>query len=152
MPIAYPIPNNIVLIGCVDVDVSLANRAPWPSCSPPSPENHLHIMIDAPGFWKLTTALYPDGDAHLSSDVVLGVGKSLVVVSNGYVAYTFSHRTHFLTLVEAGLFSQCTHLGKLTTNWRRASVGSRRAPSSSCSITTLSSSERQDRRWHVPKG
>ena len=31
--------------------------------------NHLHIMIDAPGFRKLTTALFPEGDVYLSSDV-----------------------------------------------------------------------------------
>jgi hypothetical protein len=39
-------------------------------------------MIDALGFRKLTTALYPEGDAILSSDAVFGVKKSLVVVSN----------------------------------------------------------------------
>jgi len=39
------------------------------------------MMIDAPGFHKLTTALYPEGDAILSSDAVFGVKKSLVVVS-----------------------------------------------------------------------
>ena len=43
--------------------------------------NHLHMMIVAPGFRKLTTALYPEGDIYLSSDVVFGVKKSLVVVS-----------------------------------------------------------------------
>jgi len=37
-------------------------------------------MIDAPGFHKLTTALYPEGDPYLSSDVAFGVKKSLVVV------------------------------------------------------------------------
>jgi len=43
--------------------------------------SHLHMMIDAPGFHKLTTALYPEGDAILASDAVFGVKKSLVVVS-----------------------------------------------------------------------
>lgn len=43
--------------------------------------NHLHMMIDAPGFRKLTTALYPEGDVNLPSDPVFGVKKSLVVVS-----------------------------------------------------------------------
>jgi protocatechuate 3,4-dioxygenase beta subunit len=43
--------------------------------------NHLHMMIKAPGFHKLTTALYPEGDPILSSDAVFGVKKSLVVVS-----------------------------------------------------------------------
>ena len=40
------------------------------------------MMIEAPGFRKLTTALYPEGDAYLTSDPVFGVKKSLVVVSN----------------------------------------------------------------------
>jgi hypothetical protein len=35
-------------------------------------------MIGAPRFRKLMTALYPEGDAYLSSDVVFGVRKSLV--------------------------------------------------------------------------
>jgi len=43
--------------------------------------SHLHIMIDAPGFHKLTTSLYPEGDVFLSSDAVFGVKRSLVVVS-----------------------------------------------------------------------
>lgn len=47
--------------------------------------NHLHLMIEAPGFNNLTTALYPEGDDWLSSDAVFGVKKSLVVVSVLYV-------------------------------------------------------------------
>lgn len=43
--------------------------------------NHLHLMIEAPGYQKLITALYPEGDELLSSDAVFGVKKSLVVVS-----------------------------------------------------------------------
>ena len=39
------------------------------------------MMIDAPGFHKLVTSLYPEGDEFLSSDAVFGVKKSLVVVS-----------------------------------------------------------------------
>jgi hypothetical protein len=38
-------------------------------------------MIDAPGFRKVVTSLYPEGDEFLSSDAVFGVKKSLVVVS-----------------------------------------------------------------------
>jgi len=41
--------------------------------------NHLHLMIEAPGYHKLTTALYPDGDQFLATDAVFGVKKSLVV-------------------------------------------------------------------------
>ena len=47
--------------------------------------NHLHMIIDAPGFRKLTTALYPEGDVYFTSDPVFGVKKSLVAVR-----YTFS--------------------------------------------------------------
>ena len=43
--------------------------------------NHLHMMIEAPGFHKLVTSLYPEGDVFLSSDAVFGVKKSLVIVS-----------------------------------------------------------------------
>ena len=39
------------------------------------------MMIDAPGFHKIVTSLYPEGDEFLSSDAVFGVKKSLVVVS-----------------------------------------------------------------------
>lgn len=41
--------------------------------------NHLHVVINAPGFHKLTTALYLEGDPYLSNDVTFGVKKSLVV-------------------------------------------------------------------------
>ena len=43
--------------------------------------NHLHLMIEAPGYTKLVTAFYPEGDEWLESDAVFGVKKSLVVVS-----------------------------------------------------------------------
>ena len=39
------------------------------------------MMLDAPGFHKVVTSLYPEGDEFLSSDAVFGVKKSLVVVS-----------------------------------------------------------------------
>ena len=44
--------------------------------------NHLHIMVSAPGFRRLVTAMYPEGDTYLNSDAVFGVKKSLVVVRN----------------------------------------------------------------------
>lgn len=44
--------------------------------------NHLHMMVEAPGFRKLTSAWYPEGDEWLESDAVFGVKKSLVVVRN----------------------------------------------------------------------
>ncbi|KAH8994533.1 aromatic compound dioxygenase [Lactarius akahatsu] len=68
VPVPYPIPGD----GPVG-DLLLALRRH--NIRP----NHLHMMIDAPGFRKLTTALYPEGDAYLPSDPVFGVKKSLVV-------------------------------------------------------------------------
>jgi len=68
VPIAYPIPGDGP-VGSLLLALGRHNIRP----------NHLHMMIDAPGFRKLTTALYPDGDIYLSSDPVFGVKKSLVV-------------------------------------------------------------------------
>ncbi|KAI9441731.1 aromatic compound dioxygenase [Lactarius indigo] len=68
VPVPYPIPGD----GPVG-DLLLALRRH--NIRP----NHLHMMIDAPGFRKLTTALYPEGDVYLPSDPVFGVKKSLVV-------------------------------------------------------------------------
>jgi len=68
VPIAYPIPGDGP-VGQLLLTLGRHNIRP----------NHLHIMIDAPGFHKLTTALYPEGDVFLSSDAVFGVKKSLVV-------------------------------------------------------------------------
>ena len=48
--------------------------------------SHLHIMVQAPGFRKLVTQFYPEGDKYLSSDAVFGVKKSLIVVSQLYAA------------------------------------------------------------------
>ncbi|KAI0251235.1 Intradiol ring-cleavage dioxygenase [Lactifluus subvellereus] len=68
VPVAYPIPNDGPV---AELLLALGRHNVRPS--------HLHMMINAPGFHKLTTALYPEGDAYLSSDVVFGVRKSLVV-------------------------------------------------------------------------
>ncbi|KAJ7664726.1 Intradiol ring-cleavage dioxygenase [Mycena rosella] len=40
---------------------------------------HLHMMLEAPGFETLVTALYFKGDPFLTSDVVCGVKTSLIV-------------------------------------------------------------------------
>ncbi|KAG1747391.1 Intradiol ring-cleavage dioxygenase [Suillus lakei] len=68
VPVAYPVPGDgpvgelLLLLG-------------WHNMRP----NHLHMMVEAPGFHKLVTALYPDGCDYLRSDCVFGVKKSLVV-------------------------------------------------------------------------
>ncbi|KAG9016060.1 hypothetical protein FRB90_003687 [Tulasnella sp. 427] len=68
VPVAYPIPGD----GPVgDLLKSLGRHNYRPA--------HLHIMIEAPGFETLVTALYPRGDKYLKSDAVFGVKTSLIV-------------------------------------------------------------------------
>lgn len=43
---------------------------------------HIHILVAAPGFRELVTALYFGDDAHVESDTVFGVSKSLVVTDS----------------------------------------------------------------------
>jgi len=68
VPVAYPIPGDGP-VGELLTKVGRHNMRP----------NHLHMVVEAPGYNKLTTALYPEGDKWLSSDAVFGVKKSLVV-------------------------------------------------------------------------
>ncbi|KAH9833203.1 aromatic compound dioxygenase [Rhodofomes roseus] len=68
VPVAYPIPGDGP-VGDMLLKLGRHNMRP----------NHLHLIIEAPGFNKLTTALYPVGDEWMSSDAVFGVKKSLVV-------------------------------------------------------------------------
>jgi hydroxyquinol 1,2-dioxygenase len=39
---------------------------------------HLHFMITAPGYERLVTHVFRDGDKYLDSDAVFGVRSSLV--------------------------------------------------------------------------
>lgn len=40
---------------------------------------HIHLLISAPGYRELVTALYVKGDAHIADDVVFGSSADLVV-------------------------------------------------------------------------
>lgn len=121
--------------------------------------SHLHVVIDAPGFHKLTTALYPEGDPYLSSDVVFGVKKSLIVVSTHHprvrvarLACLLSAERGHTTLPSIYFLLLC--LGKLSffvfdrislksmMKPRHGSAGFRTVPSSSYLLMTLSSSPR----------
>ena len=42
--------------------------------------NHLHMVVEAHGYHKLITALYPEGCDYLTSDAVFGAKTPLVVV------------------------------------------------------------------------
>jgi len=68
VPVAYPIPGD----GPVgDLLKALGRHNFRPA--------HLHVMIEAPGYETLVTALYPEGDKFLKSDAVFGVKKTLIV-------------------------------------------------------------------------
>ena len=66
-PVAYPIPDD----GPVGKMLAAQGRHPY------RPE-HIHFMITAPGYRKLVTHIFADGDAYLDSDVVFGVKASLI--------------------------------------------------------------------------
>lgn len=53
--------------------------------------SHLHMMVGAPGYHKLVTALYPEGSKYLESDSVFGVKKSLAVVCVAFFHMPSSH-------------------------------------------------------------
>jgi len=70
VPVSYPIPDD----GPVGVFFrSLGRHVYRPA--------HLHMMLDAPGFEKLITALYWADDPYLTSDAVFGVKNSLIITT-----------------------------------------------------------------------
>ncbi|KAK7031702.1 Intradiol ring-cleavage dioxygenase [Favolaschia claudopus] len=68
VPVSYPIPSD----GTVGQMVKALGRHVFRPA-------HLHMMLEAEGFEKLTTAFYFEGDPYLSSDAVFGVKSSLIV-------------------------------------------------------------------------
>ncbi|KAF8556840.1 aromatic compound dioxygenase [Imleria badia] len=68
VPPAYPIPGDGP-VGELMISQGRHNMRP----------NHLHMLVEAPGYHKLITSLYPEGCKYLTSDAVFGVKKSLVV-------------------------------------------------------------------------
>ncbi len=66
-PAAYPIPYD----GPVGDMLKATDRHPWRPA-------HVHFMIVAPGFRRLITHVFVDGDQYLDSDAVFGVKESLI--------------------------------------------------------------------------
>ena len=64
---AYPIPHD----GPVGRMLKALGRHPWRPA-------HLHFMITAPGYERLITHVFRDGDKYLDSDAVFGVRRSLI--------------------------------------------------------------------------
>ena len=67
LPEHYPIPHD----GPVGLLLEALGRHPWRPA-------HVHFMIEAPGFDRLITHVFRDGDAYLDSDAVFGVRSSLI--------------------------------------------------------------------------
>jgi hydroxyquinol 1,2-dioxygenase len=66
-PVSYPIPDD----GPVGQMLERLGRHPYRPA-------HMHYLVTAPGFRKLTTHTFVDGDKYLTSDAVFGVKASLV--------------------------------------------------------------------------
>jgi hydroxyquinol 1,2-dioxygenase len=67
-PTSYPVPTD----GPVGLILNAMGRHPMRPA-------HLHFIVTAPGYERLTTHLFVAGDPYLDSDVVFGVKNSLVV-------------------------------------------------------------------------
>jgi len=63
----YPIPHD----GPVGAMLAGLGRHPWRPA-------HLHFMITAPGYERLVTHVFREGDTYLDSDAVFGVRSSLI--------------------------------------------------------------------------
>jgi len=64
---AYPIPHD----GPVGRMLEALGRHPWRPA-------HLHFVVTAPGYERLITHVFRDGDQYLDSDAVFGVRSSLI--------------------------------------------------------------------------
>ncbi|UXY24277.1 hydroxyquinol 1,2-dioxygenase [Streptomyces cynarae] len=96
-PSSYPIPGD----GPVGELMSATGR----SLMRPA---HVHLLIEAPGFQRVTTMLFPSDDPYLDADPVFGVKESLVQSYSTYAAdagpcrgltdvpYTLLHHTFVL--------------------------------------------------------
>ncbi|MFN0299124.1 MAG: intradiol ring-cleavage dioxygenase [Burkholderiales bacterium] len=66
-PCAYPIPTD----GPVGVMLNATKRHPMRPA-------HIHFMVHAPGYEKLITHIFVEGDEYLDSDAVFGVRSSCI--------------------------------------------------------------------------
>ncbi|MGH8758695.1 MAG: intradiol ring-cleavage dioxygenase [Burkholderiales bacterium] len=67
-PVSYPVPTD----GPVGKMLLRMGRHPYRPA-------HVHAIVSAPGYEKVATHLFVEGDAYLDSDAVFGVKHSLVV-------------------------------------------------------------------------
>ena len=83
-PVSYPIPTD----GPVGKLLALQGRHPYRPA-------HTHFIVTAPGYRRLVTELFVEGDPYLDSDPVFGV-KSLLVVDLEPDGKDPQGRPHFL--------------------------------------------------------
>jgi hydroxyquinol 1,2-dioxygenase len=76
-PSSYPIPGD----GPVGELLSATSRSPMRPA-------HVHLLIQAPGFQRVTSMLFPSDDPYLDTDPVFGVKESLVESYDTYAADT----------------------------------------------------------------
>jgi len=81
-PASYPIPGD----GTVGELMAATQR----SLMRPA---HIHLIIEADGFQRVTTMLFPSDDQHLDSDPVFGVKQSLIADFTVHAAGAGPHRT-----------------------------------------------------------
>lgn len=67
-PVSYPIPDD----GPVGQMLTTLGRHPYRPA-------HMHFIVSAPGFDRIVTHTFVDGDPYLTSDAVFGVKRSLIV-------------------------------------------------------------------------
>lgn len=82
----YPIPHD----GPVGRMLAALGRHPWRPA-------HLHFMITAPGYERLVTHVFREGDQYLDSDAVFGVRSSLVAQWKHHEAGTAPDGTSMTT-------------------------------------------------------
>ena len=96
----YPIPHD----GPVGRMLEALGRHPWRPA-------HLHFMISAPGYERLVTHVFREGDRYLDSDAVFGVRSSLIAPWTRHERGTAPDRTvmatPFSTLSFDFVLSQC---------------------------------------------
>ena len=66
-PLPYTVPDD----GPVGRMIEATGRQPWRPA-------HIHMIVSAPGYKTLTTHIFDSNSAHLDSDVVFAVKRSLV--------------------------------------------------------------------------
>jgi catechol 1,2-dioxygenase len=66
-PTSYPIPDD----GPVGQMLEHLGRHPFRPA-------HMHFLVTAPGYQRLVTHTFVDGDQYLASDAVFGVKESLI--------------------------------------------------------------------------